>query len=95
MSVTFDAKELARRKEESKKWKPIETINLYLSLIWAFGVSLFLAYLFDWSSIVTLVAIIPLWLIFNVIGTIQIEEDKNKQLLADAAKKYLEENKVE
>ncbi len=73
----------------------MEKINFYLSLIWACGFSLFLSWLFDWSLIVTYLAIIPLWFIFNVVGTIKIEEEKNKQLLADAAKKYLEESKVQ
>ena len=79
----------------------METINFWLSLIFATAVSFFLGMIFDWGTFKFVLCAFISWIVFYVMGMAQnleieqerqiaIEESENRELINKALKHYAE-----
>ena len=76
----------------------MQTINFWLSLIFASVITIFLGVLFDWGTLQIGLCLFISWTILNVMGSVQIleieQEEENRELINKALKHYNETNGV-
>ena len=76
----------------------MQTINFWVSLIFASVTTIFLGVLFDWGTLQIVLCFFISWTILNVMGSAQIleieQEEENRELINKALRHYNETNGV-